>query len=513
MVRWKMYSEILRLKNLGFNKSQVARQLGINVKTVSKYWDVDAEGFSNVLQSVGDRSKKLDKYNDVILGWLREFPDISSAQVMDWLKEHYKVTDCRGRTVRRYVSRLRKKHNIHKKQASRQYQAVVDPPMGKQMQIDFGETTVRKSTGGYIKIYGMGVVLSHSRYKYAEWSDKPLTSATFIQMLGRCFDYIGGVPEELVFDQDKIIAVSENHGDIIYTFEFEKFKQAMGFKAWLCRKSDPESKGRVEAVVKYMKRNFAANRLFIDLKIWNRSCEDWLERTANTKRHGTTKKIPAEVFLLEKQHLKPVPYTNNIPKDIVTRAVRKDNTILYKSNRYSVPVGTYKQGIELELEIEDNCIILYHLFTNQIVAKHKISLEKGALIQNNNHLRDNSKKIDELYQTTLENLGGGGNAAEFLKAIRREKTRYVRDQFGVMNEVAKVYPKPIVKKSIAYCLEMSLYSAVDCRCAAEYFLSQQETSVDMSILDNPNSWPQYLKVKAEQRSITAYSRLLGGAKH
>lgn len=47
------------------------------------------------------------------------------------------------------------------------------------------------------------------------------------------------------------MAVSENYGDIIYTHEFEKFKQIMGFKVRLCRKADPESKGRVEAVIKY----------------------------------------------------------------------------------------------------------------------------------------------------------------------------------------------------------------------------------------------------------------------
>ena len=67
------------------------------------------------------------------------------------------------------------------------------------------------------------------------------------------------------------MAVSENYGDIIYTYEFERFKQAMGFSVYLCRKSDPESKGKVEAVVKYMKRNFAAHRLFGDIKSWNQS--------------------------------------------------------------------------------------------------------------------------------------------------------------------------------------------------------------------------------------------------
>ena len=83
--------------------------------------------------------------------------------------------------------------------------------MGKQMQLDFGQTTVRKSTGGYLKIYGMGAVLSHSRYRYAQWSDRPLATNVFIQMLLGCFEYLGGMPEELVFDQDRLLAVSENY--------------------------------------------------------------------------------------------------------------------------------------------------------------------------------------------------------------------------------------------------------------------------------------------------------------
>ena len=81
----------------------------------------------------------------------------------------------RERTVRRYVSNLRKKHNIHRKETTRQYQAMADPLRGYQMQIDFGEITVRKSTGGFIKLLRYGMVLSYSRYKYAEWTDTPLT--------------------------------------------------------------------------------------------------------------------------------------------------------------------------------------------------------------------------------------------------------------------------------------------------------------------------------------------------
>jgi len=509
---WKMYSEIHQLKSKGFNKSQVARQTGINVKTVKKYWGVDPDNFAEIIKNSGSRTKKLNPYKDVIFGWLQQHPDMSASQIMDWLKEHYPNDQFRERTVRRFVTWLRKEHHIVKNVTERQYQAVPDPPMGRQMQIDFGETAVRKSTGGFIKIYGMGAVLSHSRYKYAQWSDKPLTTAAFIQMLGYCFEYIGGVPKELVFDQDKLVAVSENYGDIIYTYEFEKFKQAHGFKVRLCKANDPQSKGRIEAVIKYLKRNFAANRLFIDLKIWNQCCEDWLERTANSRVHGTTKKVPAEVFLVEKQYLRPVPFVKTIPGDIVTRSVRKDNIILYKSNRYSVPIGTYKPGLELEVKEDEDILNLFDLETGHLIAQHRVSLKKGALIQNTHHLRDNTKKIDELYEKTCTLLGSTIQAAEFLAGIRRKKRRYVREQFGLMEKLTLKYPLAVIEKAVTYCLDLKLYSAVDCRDAVAYFSSQQELPAQTTCLGELRSCPGVLKVKAVQRSITAYTELLGGEK-
>lgn len=509
MTGWKMYSEIHQLKATGLNKSQTARHLGINVKTVNKYWNVDADGFAEVRQNGGTRKKKLKSYEEIILKWLQQFPEISAAQVTDWLEEYYHDQTVRERTVRRMISRLRKEHHIEKQPVTRQYQAVADPPMGKQLQVDFGEKTVRRASGGHCKIYAMGAVLSNSRYKYGAWSDKPLTTTTFIQMLRRCFDYLGGVPEELVFDQDKLLAISENYGDIIYTYEFQKFKQAMGFEVWLCRKSDPESKGRIEAVVKYMKRGFAANRLFMDIKTWNMCCGDWLARTANRKIHGTTKKVPAEVFLVEKQYLRPAPLTKITPDDIVTRGVRKDNTVLYQSNRYTVPTGTYKPGLRLELRVDDGFLTLFDM-TGAIVASHRISPEKGKLIRNNNHLRDTSQGIDELYGKVLGLLGSSETAAVFLNALRHEKPRYVRDQFKLMEDVAGKYTATIVGQAIDYCLNLKLYSAVECRDAAIYLLSQTEAAHETPAIESAGVWPLHLRVKAEHRSITAYTELLGG---
>lgn len=503
-----MYSKIHELKAQKMKKSQVARELSLDPKTVSRFWNMTPEEFLAFRNKT--RQQKLDKYETVIVNRLREFPDLSAAQIMDWLIEIYEDKSLKERTVRRYVAWVRKKHQIPKPTTTRQYEAVEELPPGFQLQVDFGQTAVRKigSSQATITVYCMGAVLSHSRHKYAQWSDKPLTTPRLVMMLKRCFEFYGGVPKELVFDQDKLVAVSENYGDIIFTAEFERFKQAMGFSVRLCRKGDPESKGKVEAVVKYLKNNFAKHRLYTSLADWNQAQLDWLERTGNAKEHGTTKKVPAQVFLLEKQYLRPVPNTK-ISEDILTVTVRKDNTILYKSNRYSVPLGTYQPGRKLAIEETADILKVIDPETGEILAEHTICRERGKLIKNRHHSRDLTAKVDELFEQVLAKLGNSLDAKKFLTAIRYEKRRYARDQFKLIEQLSDRYPADILAQAIAYCLKYQLYSAVDCRDAAQYFAAQDRAWSEVAATTH-TVLPKRLSLQTEQHNLNAYVRLYGG---
>ena len=80
------------------------------------------------------------------------------------------------------------------------------------------------------------------------------------------------MPEDIVYDQDHLITVSENAEDIILTGEFQSYKEQRGFRMYLCRKSDPESKVNIENVVKYVKYNFADSRKFTNIDYWNEWC-------------------------------------------------------------------------------------------------------------------------------------------------------------------------------------------------------------------------------------------------
>ncbi|NLP42176.1 MAG: transposase [Veillonellaceae bacterium] len=378
------------------------------------------------------------------------------------------------------------------------------------MQVDFGEISVPTTGGRKKKLYCMATVLAHSRYKYAAWSDQPFTTARLTALLNQAFEYIGGMPQELVFDQDKLVAVSENHGDIVFTEEFERFKQALHLKIYLCRKSDPESKGKIEAVVKYVKNNFAKHRLFTGIRDWNQAQIDWLERTGNQKEHGTTKKVPAKVHALEKQHLQPIP-SIKLPEDILSAIVRKDNTILYKGNRYSLPLGTYEPSKTVKITIQENKLEIFDNQTDTLLAEHTITSGRGLLIKNNNHRRDNTVVINQLQSKTLETLSNTANAKQFLAAIRKAKSRYARDQFQILTTVAKHYSPEIVEKAIVECLRLKFISAVACRDMAEYIAlssksCQSQTQPEEGSLPNGN----VPVIQAEHRNVTAYTSLYGG---
>ena len=93
-------------------------------------------------------------------------------------------------------------------------------------------------------------------------------------------------------------------------------------------------------MVKYVKRNFLAGRTFNSLEVLNTEVLQWLEKTGNGKIHGTTRLVPAEEFEIERKYLLPYYGEPVPPKDEPKEYhVRKDNTVRYRTNYYSVPLA------------------------------------------------------------------------------------------------------------------------------------------------------------------------------
>lgn len=221
-----MYHEIKRLQKQGYGKNRISRELGVDKRTVIKYCAMDEEEYRCYLERSQNREKGFDSFRTMILDLYRNNDCIRLpvSAVYDYLEETQKELPANENSLRNYIGYLQKTGQLTLSDKKRYYTRVADMPYGLQLQIDFGEQTDQK--GG--KYYIFAAVLSASRFKYAALQERPFTAYDLVEHLLDCFDYLGGIPEELVIDQDSIMVVAENVGDIIYTKVFGDFIGEMG---------------------------------------------------------------------------------------------------------------------------------------------------------------------------------------------------------------------------------------------------------------------------------------------
>jgi transposase len=462
--RVMLYFEIKQLLSDNFKISQISNKLSISRTTVYFYAEMSEEDFLEWVRQIRKKSGKLSAYENRIKDRLNEHPDLSSYQVHDWLLEHFPDLEVSRRTVSSFVSKLRQLYHIpkptkHKK--ARVYMAVEDLPYGRQAQVDFGVYEMQDSQGQLHKVYFMIMVLSRSRYKHVYFLNRPFTSANVIRAHEEAFAYFGGVPLELVYDQDKLMVISENAGDILFTEKFSAYIKVRKFEIFLCHKSDPETKGKSESVVKYVKTNFLRNRLFINEEVINAECLAWLKRTGNGQVHGTTKRIPAEEFLIEKQHLGVLHPVSLYWLAYEEYHVRKDNLITWKSNRYSVPEGTYQgKGTKVWVKVDKEHLVICSEDKTPI-ARHEISLDRGMTIINSNHRRDRTQQIDQLMEEVGQGFTDKQAAQEYFAQLQQVKGRYIRDQLLLIKKAIGKSEAVHIDQALVFCQTNSIFNATD----------------------------------------------------
>ncbi|MGR3177162.1 MAG: IS21 family transposase [Candidatus Anammoxibacter sp.] len=459
---WIMYHEIQRLGRLGFSKNKIAGYLKINWRTVKKHFKMTEEGFEQFLLQKSNKDKILDPYADFVLSRLKEYSDTTAAQLFDWLKEEYAdLPEVCEKTVYNFVMDVRHKHNIPVVDSFREYFPVEELPYGEQAQVDFGQYNMRHHGRSNKKVYFFAMVLSRSRMKFICFLDKPFTAKEVCMTHERSFEYFEGIPQTIVYDQDRTMVVNENIGNIILTADFRSYTKSRNFKRHFCRKADPESKGKVENVIGYVKKNFLYNRKYIDLDTLNNQAIAWLSRTGNNNVHNLTKRSPLSEFLIEKQHLSPYTPLTIKTEDMKAYTVRKTNEVNYQGNFYSLPMGTYTGSQAQVLVKQYNGKVEIYSTDKILICSHELSVEKGKSIINTNHRRDKSGSIDEMISDTAEHFNDRQKAVEYLRKIQSALPRYTRDHLQVIRRALKDAPKNIADKALDFCMKNANYCGHD----------------------------------------------------
>ena len=409
----------------GLGIRAIARQLGISRNTVKKYLRMEEEAIHQQ-QTQRERSKRLDDHREYIISLLGQFPGLSAVKILRKLRERHPQLEVSDRSARRYIGEL--KGTVTLKQP-RYYEPVLDMEPGVQCQVDGGELRNVLIGGVESVIYFVVFVLSYSRLMYVGLSREPVDTEAFIRMHDEAFRYFGGRPEECVYDQAKLVVLHEQYRELQLNQRFHAYATAAGFRIHACEGYDPESKGKVEAGVKYVKQDGLYGETFNDWKHVEQHLAQWLEATANVRIHGSTGEQPIQRHERDERaqlgaYLTPAYLTQTVsPQE--TRKVDKTGLLCWQSNKYSAPLA-YQQA-RVGVRIEGAQLVLSDLESGAEIARHGLCLGKGQVIKNNDHYRDKRARIDELEGTIRERLGEASGAA-LCALLKQTNPKIYKDQ-------------------------------------------------------------------------------------
>ncbi len=233
-------------------------------------------------------------------------------------------------SVRRYVARLRKRVELPFRR--------LETLPGEEAQVDFGSgAPVIGPDGKRRRPWIFRIVLSHSRKAYSEavWRQ---SGDAFIHCLENAFAHFGGVPKRLVIDNLKAVVARADWYDPEVHPKLQSFAAHYGTVFLPTKPYTPRHKGKIEAGVKYVKRNALAGRTFISLEAQNAHLLDWETRIADTRIHGTTKRQVARLFEeQERGALLPLPMSRFPCFHEDRRIVHQDGHIEVDNACYSAP--------------------------------------------------------------------------------------------------------------------------------------------------------------------------------
>lgn len=230
-----------------------------------------------------------------------------------------------------------------------------------------GETLV--IDWGTIPGSGMKVfcaVLAWCRVRFVRFA-RDETAATTFGMLAECFETLGGVPAKVLADRMACLKGGVVAGVVIPTPDYVRFATHYGFSPDFCHPADPESKGIVEHLVGYAKRDVPFPDDSDDLADWNRAAVSWCVEV-NATEHSEICAVPEVRLVTERELLRVLPSARPRIGRAELRKVDKLSTVRVASVRYSVPSRLVGQRVEAVTY--DGQVRVYDL-DGELVAEHR----------------------------------------------------------------------------------------------------------------------------------------------
>lgn len=404
MIDKRTIFEIHRLFDLGWSERKIARHLRLARPTVRKY----LQNPESTAAKRKPKSSKLDPFRDHIKKFLKQDPDVKATVILQRIQA--KGFDGEVTIIRRYLQKLRGKKK------SREPFIRFESLPGEQVQIDWGHFGSLTYENAKRKLYALCVTECYSRMLYVEFTHSQRQEALH-QALLNAFFYFRGTPKEIVVD-NMVTAVIERQGALIrFNDAFLDFLRHFKIVPVACNVGAPNEKGKIEALVKYLRYNFWPLRNFKDLTDVQMQVRAWLNDVANMRVHQTTGEVPKERFA--KVNLRVLPDTIPDVRETLTLPVYKDFAVRYDANIYTVPPWAIGKQVVLKAD-QENVTIYYQ---DKKIAAHKRCWSKRKRVETPSH-REQVKKIQRKlwYDKEITAFSSlGQEAVDYLTGIAKAR--------------------------------------------------------------------------------------------
>jgi len=211
-------------------------------------------------------------------------------------------------------------------------------------------------------------VAAWSRFRFVRFAADERAETT-LALLAECLEVLGGVPKVVLSDRMGCLKAAVVAGVVVPTGDYVRFATHYGFRPDFCEGGDPESKGMVEHLVGYAKRDLVVPEglSVADLAAANAAARVWCAEV-NAAEHSEVCAVPAERLLAERQVLAPLPSLRPRIGRVTIRKVDRLSCVRIGSARYSVP--TRLVGTSVEVGVVDGRVRV--LVAGEVVADHAL---------------------------------------------------------------------------------------------------------------------------------------------
>jgi transposase len=350
-----------------------AEMCGVTHKTVKRIVDQHAARAERV-----ERRRNYESVRGLVVEELRETKGkITAKRVLPLARAAgYAGSD---RNFRRLVAQERSNYRRGLAIASARRPAVWSP--GEHLVIDWGVLD---------GLHVFCAVLAWSRVRFVRFA-RDEKATTTLALLAGCFEILGGVPKVVLADRMGCLKGGVVANVVVPSPDYVRFASYYRFRPDFCEAHDPESKGIVEALVRYSKTDLMVPLQRLtgehagDLDRLNMAAGSWCAEV-NAATHSEICAVPAQrLAQTERQLLAPLPSLRPAIGRRELRKVDKLSTVRFASARYSVPSRMLGQTVEVVAAGET--VMIVAVGTGELLAEHALCAPGESSIRDEHYGR------------------------------------------------------------------------------------------------------------------------------